>query len=168
MSQDDGSYVDAKGRLRWHCNDELARQFQMLYDILVIGGYDESHARRYPQLAHTISRHHESIHSIKDEGRLTEIPGIGGVVEQIITEFLETGTCSKLEEWSADTPRSVLDLTEIPGIGAKTAGTLYRDYGIDSLKSLKQAIEGGTIAGVKGIGEKVIGNMVRAIAEKQV
>lgn len=63
--------MDAKGRLRWHRNDELERHFQMLYDILVIGGYDECHARRYPQLAYTISRHHECIDSIKDEGHLT-------------------------------------------------------------------------------------------------
>jgi len=118
--------VDAKGRLRWHRNDELARQLQMLYDILVIGGYDESHARRYPQLAYTISRHHECIDAIKDEGRLTEIPGIG----------------------------------------VKTVGTFYRDHGIDSLEALKQAIENGTISGIKGIGEKLIGNMERAIAEK--
>lgn len=72
---------------------------------------------------------------------------------------MQTGTCSNLEEWGVATPRSALDLTEIPGIGAKTVGTFYRDYGIDSLEALTKAIENGTISGIKGIGEKVIGNM---------
>ena len=67
----------AKGGRRWHRNDELARQLQMLYEILVIGGSDESDARRYPQLAYTISRRYDPIDAIKDEGRLTEIPGLG-------------------------------------------------------------------------------------------
>ena len=54
------SYIDEKGRLRWHCNDRLAEQLKQLYDFLVIGNYEESHASRYPRLAHTISRHPES------------------------------------------------------------------------------------------------------------
>ena len=33
----EGSYTDAKGRLRWHCNDALAEKLKELYDFLVIG-----------------------------------------------------------------------------------------------------------------------------------
>ncbi|MBT5876057.1 MAG: hypothetical protein HOH43_21700 [Candidatus Latescibacteria bacterium] len=167
MAENEESYIDAKGRQRWSRNDKLGRQLQMLYDILVIGGYDESHARRYPQLAYTISRHHESIQVMMEEGRLTEIPGIGGVVGQIITEFLKTGTCSKLEEWAEGTPRSVLDLTEIPGLGAKTVGTLYRDHGIDGLETLKAGIEDGTVDGIKGIGKKMVEKMRQTIADRE-
>ena len=102
------SYTDAKGRLRWRRNDEIAEKLKQLYDILVIGGYDESHAKRYPQLAHTLSRHPESVDELHREGRLTEIPGIGGIVAGIIGEFLETGTCTKLEGFTKKMPRSVL------------------------------------------------------------
>ena len=165
MRESDTSYTDAKGRQRWQINDDLAKQLQMLYDILVIGGYDESHARRYPQLAYTISRHHENIRAMMHEGRLREIPGIGDIVERIISEFLETGTCSKLEEWAEGTPRSVLELTEIPGLGAKTVGMLYRDHGIDGMVTLKQALKAGKVSEIKGIGKKMVEKMEHAVAE---
>ena len=94
---------------------------------------------RYPRLAHTISRHPESIEVIKNEGRLTEIAGVSTIIEGIITELLETGTCEKMDEgdeFFTPPPRTVLELTKIPRLGAKTARMLYQDYGIDSLKAL--------------------------------
>ena len=65
------SYIDAKGRHRWRCNDQIAEKLNQLHDLLVIGGYEESHARRYPQLAYAISRHPESILMLHEEDRLS-------------------------------------------------------------------------------------------------
>jgi len=54
-------YKDAKGRTRWVRNDEVGAIVKQLGDYLIIGGYPEEHAKRYAQLAHTISRWPESI-----------------------------------------------------------------------------------------------------------
>ena len=162
----DESYVDDKGRLRWHCNEELAEKLKQLYDLLVIGNYEESHAARYPRLAHTISRLPESIHVIRQEGRLTQIAGVSSVIAGIITELLETGTCRKMEvgdEYFTPPPRTVLQLTRIPRLGAKTARTLYQDYGIDSLSALKAALEAGKLTAVKGIGKGMIATICQHI-----
>ena len=155
----DDSYIDEKGRTRWRCNDELARRLSQLYDLLVIGNYEESHASRYPRLAHTISRYPESIRTLQAEGRLSEIRGIAGVITNIVTELLENGTCRKMEvgdEYFTPPPRTVLELTEIPRIGAKTARMLYQDFGIDSLAKLERALRRGQLADVKGIGKGTI------------
>jgi hypothetical protein len=58
------SYIDAKGRTRFHENDELAEQLKRLGQFLVVGGYPAQHAARYPKLAHTISRHPEPLRQI--------------------------------------------------------------------------------------------------------
>lgn len=156
-SEDDSeTYVDYKGRTRWHCNDALAEKLKELYDYLVIGGYEESHAARYPKLAHTISRHDESIEVMAEEGRLSSISGVSKVIAGIIGELLEKGTCKKMDEgdeYFTPPPRSVLELTKIPKLGAKTARTLYQDHQIDSLHSLDQAIQDGSLGKVKGIGK---------------
>ena len=110
------TYEDSKGRTRWHCNDELAEQLKQLYDFLVIGNYEESHAARYPRLAHTISRHPESIEALHADGRLTEIAGVSKVIAGIIGELIEKGTCRKMEqgdEYFTPPPRTVLELTKI-------------------------------------------------------
>ena len=73
-TKDDESYTDAKGRTRWHRNDEIAKNLQQLHDILVIGGYEESHATRYARLAYTISRHPESVEALHDEGVCRQSP----------------------------------------------------------------------------------------------
>ena len=158
MTQDD-SYTDSKNRIRWRRNDALAEKLKELYDFLVIGNYEESHAARYPRLAHTISRHPESIEVMKDEGRISTIPGVSKIIEGIITELLETGTCKKMtdgDEFFTPPPRTVLELTKIPRLGAKTARMLYQEHGIDSLASLGKALEEGRLEGIKGIGKGMI------------
>ena len=111
------------------------RKLKTLYDFLVIGNYEESHAARYPRLAHMISRYPESIDAMMAEGRIADLPGVSGIIEGIITELLQSGTCKKMDEGDEffdPPPRSVLELTKIPRLGAKTARTLFQDHGIAS------------------------------------
>lgn len=159
----DSSYVDAKGRTRWRRNDWVAAELKQLGDFLVIGGYEESHALRYGRLAHTISRYPESVETLRAEGRLREIPGVGETVATIIAEYLETGSCTKKNEWAKRTPLSVLDIVAIPGLGAKTVRALYRDYGIRGLESLSRAIDAGKLDGVKGLGERTLAKIMSHI-----
>lgn len=159
MNAESETYVDHKGRTRWHCNDTLAEKLKELYDFLVIGNYEESHAARYPRLAHTISRHPESIKVMMEEGRLTKIAGVSKIIEGIITELVETGTCRKMDEgdeYFTPPPRSVLELTRIPRLGAKTAKLLFQEHGIDCLTELKAAAEDGRLASIKGIGKAMV------------
>ena len=163
----DDFYIDVKGRTRWRVNDSLAESLKRLYDFLVIGNYEESHAARYPRLAHAISRYPEPITNLKKEDRLEEIPGVSSVISGIIVELLETGSCKKMREGDElfhPPPLSVLELTQVPRLGAKTAKKLYQDYGIASLKALRQAAENGTLEEVSGIGPSMIATIL-AFAE---
>ncbi len=161
----DTSYTDAKGRTRWHRNDEIAKKLQQLHEILVIGGYEESHATRYSRLAYTISRHPESIEALHQEGRLSTISGVGETIAEIIGEFIETGTCNKLEEFAEHTPKTVLELTALSGVGIKTAKALYDELGIDSLAALGQALDEGKLEGRKLMTKKTQERIRQHISE---
>ncbi len=152
----DVPYADERGRTRWQRNDEIAEKLKQLGDFLIIGGYEDSHATRYGRLAHTISRHPESITTLHREERLGDIPGVGKTIAEIIAELLETGTCRKMEEWAEHKPKSVLELTKIPRMGAKTARRLYQEHGIDSLAVHRNALENGQLEKVEGLGRKSI------------
>lgn len=161
-----GSYTDEKGRTRWHRNDEIALRLLELHTFLIISDYPEEHAARYPRLAHAISRFPESIADVFNQGRLQEeIPGVGVTIETIIGEFLTTGTSAKLEEYLCDTPRTVAELVPIPGLGAKTIKRLYQERGVDSLFSLRTAIDEGRLKGFRGIGPKTL-EKIEAYLEK--
>ena len=166
-SKIDVSYADAKGRVRWRRNDEVAEQIKRLGDFLIIGGYEESHARRYGKLAHTVSRYPKSVVRLHKEGRLGDIPGVGGTIAEMIGEFLRTGTCSKMDQWAERIPRTVLELTAVPGLGAKTIRTLYTEHGIKSLNTLRKALDKGKFDGARGIGNKTVERMQRFIAEQE-
>lgn len=153
----DGSYIDEKGRTRWHINDEIALRLLELHTFLVISDYPEDHVSRYPRLAHSISRFPESIADLIDQDRLIEeIGGVGEIVSIIITEYLQTGTCSKINDYASDVPQTIAELVPIPGLGAKTIKRLYEDIGVVSLASLRSAIDEGKLKGFKGIGKKTL------------
>ena len=164
-SKSDASYTDAKGRTRWRCNDEIAKKLQQLHDILIIGGYEESHATRYSRLAYTISRHPESVEELHQEERLSTISGVGETIAEIIGEFIETGTCAKLEEFAEHTPKTVLELTALPGVGIKTAKALYDELGIDSLASLGEALNEDRLEGLKLMNKKTQARVRQHISE---
>lgn len=151
-------YKDAKGRTRWVRNDQIGVIVKQLGDYLIIGGYPEEHAKRYAQLAHTISRWPESIDKIAKADKLDSIPGVGGVITGYLEDIINTGTTEKFndDQYGTPPPRSVLELTNIERLGAKTARMLYQEHGIDSLKALCKFAKQGQLKGVKGIGPKML------------
>lgn len=151
--KEDTTYTDEKGRVRWRRNDEIAERLKELGDFLVVGGYDPTHAARYGRLAFAISRHPESVIGMHADERLSELPGVGPIIAQIIADFLTTGTSPKLTEPSEEfgydpPPLTVLELVRIPGLGGKTVRTLYHEYGIDSLDALRDALGSGETLGM--------------------
>lgn len=161
-----GSYTDEKGRTRWRVNDEIALRLMELHTFLIIADYPEDHASRYPRLAHSISRFPESVADLVEQDRLIEeIGGVGDIVSTIITQYLETGTCSKINEYAEDIPQSITELVPVPGLGAKTIKRLYEDIEIASLASLRSAIDEGKLKGFKGIGKKTLEKIEEYLAE---
>ena len=149
--------MDEKERTDELTNDEIAQKLMELHTILIVADYPEDHAVRYPRLAYTISRMEQSVAELAAQGRLQEeISGVGDIVSTIITEYVETGTCSKLQEYASDVPQTIVELIPIPGLGPKTIKLLYQEVGIDSLLSLRTAIDDGKLKGIKGIGPKTI------------
>ena len=160
---DSQSYIDEKGRTRWHRNDQVAAVVKQLGEYLIIGGYPEEHAKRYGQLANTISRMPELIDTLDKNDQLSNIPGVGGIITGYIEEIVRTGTTSKFndDQYGKPPPLSVLELTAINNLGAKTARMLYQDHAIESKKSLCKAMSEGELNSIRGIGPK----MIKSIAE---
>ncbi len=162
------TYTDQKGRLRWHRNDEIAAEVKMLGEYLIIGGYPEAHAKRYSQIAHTISRWPDSVEALAKTDNLNSLPGVGGIITGYIDEIITTGTTEKYadNQYGEPPPLSVLELTEIERLGPKTARLLYQEHGIDSLAALCSAAHQGKLRAIKGIGPKMIDTILTVCANQ--
>jgi DNA polymerase (family 10) len=100
------------------------------------------------------------------EERLTEIPGVGDGIADIITKLHRTGTHPSLEKLRKEIPASVLELLAVPGLRPDKVLRLYHDLGISSLAQLEVAAKQDRIKKAKGLGAalqtKVLQNLAIA------
>jgi len=71
-----------------------------------------------------------------------------------VIELLDRGTFDAWERITAETPASVLDLLDVPGIGPKTAALLHQRFKVSSLADLKKFVTSGGLTMVDGVGAK--------------
>lgn len=138
-------------------NDAIARRFYRLAALMEIRGDDPFRLRSYRNAAEVIEVWPTPLKDIAaKEGvaGLQEIPGVGKAIAGKVIELLEKGTFDAWERLTAETPESVIDLTEVPGIGPKTAALLHQRFKVSSLADLKTFVAGGGLEMVDGIGPK--------------
>ena len=144
-------------------NQEIARLFGDIADILQIKGANPFRIRAYQKAAQNIDSLPEDIETVAREGRLKSIPGIGHDLEQAVKEYLESGTTGLLEDLKKSIPLGLLELLSVPSVGPKTAKLLYEEVGIKSLEELKDALRNNKLTGLFGIKEKTIANIAKGI-----
>lgn len=138
-------------------NGSIARRFFQLATLMEIRGDDPFRLRSYRNAAEAIEVWPDSVADIaRNEGveGLLTIPGVGKAIAGKIVDLVQRGTFDAWERLTAETPASVLELLEIPGIGPKTAALLHQRFKISSLEQFKQFVDGGGLDMVDGIGPK--------------
>jgi DNA polymerase (family 10) len=122
-----------------------------------IRGDDPFRLRSYRNAAEAIEVWPTQLKQIAEEegaAGLQIIPGIGKAIAGKVLELLEHGTFDAWERITAETPATVLDLLEIPGVGPKTAALLSQQFKVSSLADMKRFVAGGGLDMVDGIGPK--------------
>ncbi|MCZ6680477.1 MAG: DNA polymerase/3'-5' exonuclease PolX [Candidatus Poribacteria bacterium] len=137
-------------------NDEISEVLSNISNLLQIQGDDTFRARIYDRAAEAIDVLSADLHQLAEEERLRSIPGIGQAIEGKIVEMLETGRCRFYDDLVEEMGAEVLDLLAIRGVGAKTAGRLYRELCVKSLADLRAAIDGDRLKQMKRMGAKTI------------
>ena len=138
-------------------NESIARRFHRLAALMDIRGDDPFRLRSYRNAAEAIETWPMPLQKIAaDEGiaGLQAIPGVGKAIAGKVIDLLDRGTFDAWERIIAETPESVLDLLEIPGIGPKTAAMLHQKFKVSSREALKKFVAGGGLDQVDGIGPK--------------
>lgn len=150
-------------------NEEIARRFNRMASLMEVCGEDPFRIRSYRMAAEAIETWPTPMKKIAaNEGAigLQEIPGVGKAIAGKILELLERGTFGAWEKLTAETPETVLDLLELPGVGPKTAATFHQKFKIASLDDLRRFAEGGGLEMVDGIGPKSAERIKSALARK--
>jgi len=144
-------------------NAEIADALSELGTLYELDGAVSYRVLAYREAARVIRQSPVSVEELARAGRATELPGIGKTLETKIVTLLDTGEIPSAAKLKAKFPASLVEVTRIPGLGAKTARRLFDELGISSLEELRAAAEGQRIRGLKGLGAKVEENVLVAL-----
>ena len=125
-------------------NLDVSRTLTELADLLEIQGASPFRIRAYRNAVNTINSLSRSLQAMLGAGEdLTELPAVGDSVAKYIAELIETGRISRLEEVSAEYPRSLVQLMRLDGVGPKKAKKLFLDLKVRTVDDLEVELRAG-------------------------
>lgn len=140
-------------------NKELARMFHRIADALEIKGETGFRLAAYENAARVLEGLGEDVAELAAAKTLEDIPGIGRGTAEKIEEYLRTGKMKRYDEVMAEIPPGLIDLLDIQNLGGKTAQRVWKELGVKNVQGLKRVIADGSLAGLKGMGEKRVDNI---------
>ena len=136
-------------------NYEIAAALDELGTLYEIDGAVRYRVLAYKDAARTVRESPVSVEELARAGRAVELPGIGKTLQEKIVALLETGEIPSATKLKKKFPPTLIAVTRVPGLGAKTARRLFDELEIASLEDLRAAAEGEQIRELKGLGPKV-------------
>jgi DNA polymerase (family X) len=130
----------------------------------VLRGGNPYRAKAYSRAADSLAALAVPLDTLVAEGRLTEIPGVGDAIADIVTKLYETGTHPSLEKLRKEIPAGVLEMLAVPGLRPEKVLRLYNDLGITSLAELEAAAKDDRIKEAKGLGASLQTKILQNLA----
>jgi len=143
---------------------QIAQRLNEIAALMEFDGEPFFKIKAYERAARSLEDSQTPVEVLLESGELEGLPGIGKAISQKIADINRTGTCKYLDELRAKFPPTILELLSVPGIGAKTAVSLYRELSVGGLLDLRRVIDDGSIARVPRLGPKTIENIKSQLA----
>src|SRR5438132_3456085 len=123
-------------------NTEMAAALDELGDLYELDGAIIHRIVAYRNAAKAVRDAPVSIAALARQGRATELPGIGAIIQEKVLALADDGAIPAAIKLRAKFPPGLIAVTRLPGLGPKRARRLFEELGVDSLESLRSAAEG--------------------------
>lgn len=134
---------------------EIAAIFEQIAVLLDLKGENPFKIRAYQQGAKAVeSIEEEELKRLINARGLGTIKGIGEALAKKIEELHVTGRLEFFERLRAEVPAGLVEMMDIPGLGAKKIRALQSKLGIETVATLRAACEEGKVAELEGFGAK--------------
>jgi DNA polymerase (family 10) len=137
-----------------YTNQDLAKIFQTIANLLEIKGEVIYKILAYRKAADSLRDYGGNVYDVWQEGRLTDIPGVGKAISEKIDELYTSGHLEYLDNLSEEVPPSLAELLEVPDLGPKKISQFWEELGITDLAGLEAAARGGKLQNLPGMGQK--------------
>ncbi len=145
-------------------NLDIAHALEELADLLEIQGANPFRIRAYRNAIRTVGGLTRPVRLMLEEGEdITQLPGIGKDIAARIGELVEAGHMQMLDDLDTETPRTLVELMHLDGVGPKKAKKLFDDLGVRTVDDLEAAVRAGRVESLSGFGKKSAAKIVAAI-----
>jgi DNA polymerase (family X) len=141
----------------------VADTLEQLAAFLEFRGENQFRVRAFRNAAKAVLGLSGSVAEALADGSLAATRGIGPATVTIVTELLDTGRSTYLEELKQEIPSGLLDMLAVPGLGATRIKLLHDRLKIASLPELEAAARDGRLARLPGFGAKTAEKVLKGI-----
>jgi DNA polymerase (family X) len=147
-------------------NSEIALALDELGDLYELDGAIVHRVVAYRNAAKAVRDASVSVTALAREGRATELPGVGAIIQEKVLALADTGEIPAAVKLRAKFPPGLVQVTRLPGLGPKRARRLYDELGVDSLQALQEAATTHRIRDLKGFGAKAEESILASLAQE--
>lgn len=142
----------------------VAQVLEQIAALLELKNENPFRIRAFRTAARAITSFPGDLRQSIEDGSLASAKGVGPATLQIVTELVETGRATMLEELREQIPSGLVEMLEISGLGVAKIRQIHEVLGIDSLPELEAAAHDGRLAKLPRFGPRTSENILKAIA----
>ena len=142
----------------------VAQVLEQIAAFLELKSENPFRIRAFRTAARAITGFPGDLRESLEDGSLASAKGIGPATLQIVTELVQTGKASMLEELREQIPPGLVEMLAIGGLGVAKIRQIHDVLGIDSLPDLEAAAHDGRLAKLPRFGQKTSENILKGIA----
>lgn len=134
-------------------NDEITDALEITAKLMELHDENPFKTKAYANAAFKLSKlRYDFAGKTKED--IEAIEGIGKSISAKIVDLIQTGTTADLTDMLEKTPRGVVEMLGIKGLGPKKVRQLWHDLQVESVGELLYACNENRLTALKGFGEK--------------
>lgn len=146
---------------------EIIERLEAIAILLELQGDNPFKIRAYAQGARALEALETPLEELIANDALASVRGIGSALAEKITTLQQTGELAFYDQLKAKVAPGLLEMLEIPGLGAIKVRALNQELGIDTIEALQKAAESGAVAVLKGFGAKSEAKILEGIRNRE-
>jgi DNA polymerase (family 10) len=132
-----------------------AHVLNQIGSLLELTGAPRFNARAYQKAGRAIlALGADDLAPLLKSGELQKTPNVGPATVAVIRDLIENGESSLLERLNEETPRGLVQMARVPGLGIAKVRLIHSELGVETLEDLEKAARDGRLAKIKGFGPK--------------
>ena len=135
--------------------------------LLELKGENPFKIRAYQSGQRALDTLEEDLGILIEENRLGDIKGFGKALTEKIATLYHDEPLPFYDDLKASVEPGLIEMLDIPGMGAKKIKKLHDELGVDSIDALTKVCESGEVAKLAGFGAKSVEKILSGIKNRE-